>query len=111
MRRNLLYSDRREVEIVQQLSTKMRSAVILCTAVAVAAFSSMGANCIQSAPKWVDDAKLAYAAELKASLNPPLPVSSHNEISCPLSLKMFYSPMLTLEYSLTLQTRPWMSQP
>lgn len=50
----------------------MKSAVFLCTAVAVAALSVIGADCIQSVPKWVDEAKLAYAAEVKSSLATPV---------------------------------------
>ena len=53
----------------------MKSALYLCTAVAVVTLSAIGSESIQHVPKWVDEAKLAYAAEVKSSL-PPLPVVS-----------------------------------
>lgn len=57
------------------VSTKMKSALFLCTAVAVATLSAIGAESIPNVPKWVDEAKLAYAAEIKSAL-PPLAVVS-----------------------------------
>ncbi|XP_026190989.1 mitochondrial dicarboxylate/tricarboxylate transporter DTC [Cyclospora cayetanensis] len=73
------YLDRalNRVGAARSLCKIMASAIFLCIYIAAAMVSTM-TDCIQNIPKWVDDAKLAYAAELKSSLVTPITANDAN---------------------------------
>ncbi|KAL8272887.1 hypothetical protein Esti_003196 [Eimeria stiedai] len=81
----------------------MKASVFMCTAVAVATLSSMGGECIQSIPKWVDDAKLAYAVEIKSPLATPmapkLDDSVFTEVPAPVDVTALTAELARLEES------------
>ncbi|CDI79134.1 hypothetical protein, conserved [Eimeria acervulina] len=81
----------------------MKSALFLCTAVAVATLSAIGAESIPNVPKWVDEAKLAYAAEIKSAL-PPLAVSKDSntplvDVPAPVDIAALTAELARLEES------------